>query len=211
VKTRLARKLKELGIPIKVLAHLIGCSPRSIHNEASAPKSLALRKKIQAAIGVQVWDDVPLTGVIHTFGPDEWLEFSDTKTARAWARLFNKIQPRVAALRGQEVRYRSPITVMVSLINPPSPRRNLFTRTGNAIQVNEECEIAVNPPPKQVSPGTEIVFPTAEDARTAISGLRPGIAKRRGRIVTFTVPATFTAIAKPKREAAARKESKNRS
>jgi hypothetical protein len=130
VKTRLAQVLKTRGISTRELAEAIGCSPRSIHNEASKPKSLALRQRIQAVIGTQIWDDVPLTGLIHTFGPENWLEFSHSKTAREWARRFNKIQPGVAEVRGREVHYRAPISVMLSLLRPQTCK-NLIARSAN--------------------------------------------------------------------------------
>jgi transcriptional regulator with XRE-family HTH domain len=157
-RTRLGQLLEQRGISAQELADAIGCSPRSIHNESSKPKSLALRRKITAFLGVQVWDDVPICGIIHTFGLDNWLEFIDSKTARAWARRFNKLQPGVAEARRREVRYRAPITVMLSLVRPQTCK-NLISPSANEIRFNRTCEIAVNLPPRQIPPGTKLLVP----------------------------------------------------
>jgi hypothetical protein len=134
------------------------------------------------------------------------LEFGATKPAREWARRLNKIQPGVATLQGSEVRFRRPITVMISLISP-EPRPDLVTKEGDTLRFNRGCELSINLPPKEIAAGTQIEFSTAKAARDSVSSLPPEVVRRRGRFVTFPVPATFVFNVEP--EQSPRKSMRN--
>jgi len=102
------------------IASMSGFAEATIHNALDGRGSAKTKQAITNALGIQLWDDVPVTERYITVRPGVSIEFPDVELARDWS---NELSGVTALQRGRTLTFAKPCKLAIQIETPEATRK----------------------------------------------------------------------------------------